>query len=167
MNLSDETRAELGKRIDAARERARLTLKELARRAECTERTVRNAIQGESVRPRNLIAICQAANVDLPDELGSGPTPDSFGYSSRNDVAQYEGFFAAYYRNLMGGDTLFCSVLHMTWDDTRNVVAAEQYTRLKQDGKTPYDYTMRGHLYCNDDAGTRASPFQRQRRPRA
>ena len=154
ISFDEETRRQIGLQIGAARERLGLKLDVLADKAECDERTVRNAIAGKPVRYRTLLAICRAVRLDIPElAQASGARPATFGYAVRSDVEHYEGCYVIYYRNLVGRAGFCSSALRMRWDDATAAVSAEEYTELMQDGVTPFQYTMHGHLHFNEDVG--------------
>jgi transcriptional regulator with XRE-family HTH domain len=154
--MNDKLRAAIGRRIAQIRDQRGLTLIQVADAAKCDEATVRNAIAGRALRQKSLAAICRALDIDLADfALGEAGelTQRIYGYERRNEVRHYEGFYLLYYYNLLDHQNLFCSAVRVAWDDADRALAVEEYTRFRQDGSTPFDGVMNGHLYINEEIG--------------
>jgi DNA-binding Xre family transcriptional regulator len=153
--FDDAARAKLGRQIDRARSKMRLTLTELADRAGYDERTVRNVIKGKKTRFGTIEDICNvlqislglsAQTVDVTDELHGGYTDKQF--------QDYIGPYFSYRRSFTSIGNLLRSLFVISWNSERKCLTFSEHQRyVSSDNQSLQDYSQHGDIFVSNTIG--------------
>ena len=152
----DEGRKRLGERIDRLRREKGLTLSDLALKALLDERTLRNIIKGQSVKPKTLRAICDAVGLEIAKATAPDVrfADDRLGGYSNKAIAKYEGYYCAYRRAYDRSSNLMRTVFHLAWCDESSALRFSEHQKYtdKKTGKL-LDFSQDGEVFASEDTG--------------
>lgn len=124
-----------------------LAVKQLAHKADCNARTIRNFLNGRSVRDETAHAICKAAGIDPAVGFVSRNAPgksadDLHGSYSKEMVQNYLGFFYAYRRTFSDPTIFLRSLYAFNWDPVRKCMRfkeSQNYQSARLRRRVNYD----------------------------
>jgi transcriptional regulator with XRE-family HTH domain len=155
--LDDKGRIALGRRIEQARNKARLTLAQLAERAGYDERTVRNVIKGQKTRIATVEDICDVLQIRsvADDKAKSSPIADEMhgGYTLKH-FDDYIGRFHAYRRSFTFPKNLVRSLYEITWSDEQSCLVFTETQRYRSsEMQRTQDYSQQGEIFISNTIG--------------
>lgn len=137
----------------------RIPVKVLAQDAPCNERTIRNFLNGASVKDDTIRKICGAAGIDFDQEVDQrGGTAKSsnldHGSYSQELVQDYIGAFYAYRRSFSSPGNLLRSLYQFDWDKNHRCLRFREfqsYQSARLQRRVKYD--QEGDVFISNTIG--------------
>jgi hypothetical protein len=159
--ISARARKALVKKVEQACRSKHLAPKALAQDANCNVRTIRNFLNGKSLREDTLQRIARAAGVDFEVALAvergvqiTKSTSAEYGMYSKDLVQSYIGYFFAYRRSFSIPENIIRSLFKFEWDDKRPCLSFKEF----QTYHSPFlarrvSYDQKGDVYISNTIG--------------
>jgi hypothetical protein len=134
-----------------------LSPKALAQDAACNERTVRNFLNGKSVKDETLRRIVSAVGIDFDSVLARkepSSTSARHGLYSVDLVQGYVGCFYAYRFSFSVADRIIRSLFELRWDSERSCLIFREYHTYNSDhlGRL-VSYDQSGEVFMSNSIG--------------
>lgn len=151
--LSTRLRKDLAERVA----QRRIPIKRLAYDASCTERTVRNFLNGRQVRDETVRGICAAASIDVEVSDRSIVTESSdrrHGSYSKELVQGYIGYFYAYRCSFSLPKVFIRSLYAFEWSQTRSCLRFKEcQSYLSSHLQRRVSYDQEGDVFISSSIG--------------
>lgn len=146
---------ELGERIEAERNKRRMTKHELADAARCDVRTLYRAIKGKPVRSQTRRSICAVLNID-PETFARrvDVADDEHGGYTRHHYEACVGTFVAYRRSFTVANAIVKSAYRISWSDELNCLAfVEDQKFSSNQSEEANNYSQSGEVFISNAIG--------------
>lgn len=151
--LNGRARRALGKKVRAELEKLGKPRKWLVGESKCSEKTIRNVIEGVRTSGKTLGAVCRPLGID-PNDLKSVEVSDENhgGYTLEN-VADYIGHFHAYRWNFSNPTQIVRSTFDITWDKSAHCLRFDEhhcYDCSNSELDAQKDYSQNGQIFLSN-----------------
>lgn len=144
----------LGLRIEAERNRRGFKLKDLAYKAGCGEKTLRNAIAGKHVSGRIIAEICFVLGMNVEEAKPISISDQDHGSYTRDNFSDYIGRYFVYRRSFSFPRNIVRSVFNILWSDTGNVLQFQENQRYdSKELDTLVDHSQSGEIFISNTIG--------------
>lgn len=151
MGLSESEREILGRRIDDERGKRGMTIKQLATKAGCAEKSVRNVIKGLHSRGNILSEICTVLGLTSEDAKPVLVSDDEHGGYTKNSFSEYVGKFLAYRRSFSFERNILRSVFDIRWSDHDRCLIFDEHQRYESaEINALVDHSQSGEIYVSN-----------------
>jgi transcriptional regulator with XRE-family HTH domain len=152
--LTKSLRKALGRRIEAERNHRSMTLKQLADKAGCGEKTVRNVIKGEHARGATISEICSVLKISV-DDLAPIPVSDeAHGSYTKNNFKEYIGYYFVYRRSFSFSKNILRSVFCIQWSAKDRCLHFEEFQGYESSELNSHvDHSQSGDIYISNTVG--------------
>ena len=157
--MSEESKflKDRGNRFRDARIKKGWSFKELARKANRSEKTIRNLESG-SVRSGERTVSVTASALGLASEEVNQFQADlvplaQYGVYSKFEVSEYEGYYASYRRAASQSGLIFRSFFRFRWSEDNKGLHFAEYQKYQFEGRNQ-DYCQDGMVYNSPNIDT-------------
>lgn len=156
-DFEQAVRLDLGRRIQLAYRKQRLTLGGLAKKAGYDEKTIRNVIRGERTRVGTIEDICSVLKIEIYADSSKKPAtnsavaPDIHGEYAKNHYEDYIGFYTAHRRSFTFPENILRSVYEIRWSDEKNCMIFYEHQKYNSaELDRAIDYSQGGDIYISN-----------------
>jgi transcriptional regulator with XRE-family HTH domain len=153
-DLDETERKSLGRRINDERNRRGLTITQLAAKAGCAEKSVRNIIEGKPARGKTLSEVCTALQL-APGNVQQTPISDhDHGSYNKSNYEEYEGYYFAFRRSFSFPRNILRSVFSIAWHESDRCLRFEEFQRYDSaELDSTIDHSQGGEIFISNTVG--------------
>jgi DNA-binding Xre family transcriptional regulator len=152
--LNASQRKALGRRIDDERTKRGMTLKQLAEKAGCGEKTVRNVIEGQHARGTTVAELCTALEIQSGEVKPISISDGMHGGYTKTSFDEYIGCYFVYRRSFSFPRNILRSVFDVQWNAQRKCLRFDEYQRYdSSEHDTIVDYSQTGEIFVSSEIG--------------
>jgi hypothetical protein len=152
--LKASERKELGRLIDDERDRRGLTIKTLANKAGCSEKSVRNVIKGLHTRGKTISEICTVLDISLEDAKPILVSNEEHGGYTKDGYEDYIGNYYSYRRSFSFPRNIVRSHFSIQWNEHNKCLCFDEDQRYNSVELEPtIDNSQSGEIFISNTIG--------------
>jgi hypothetical protein len=155
-HISVRARKEFGRQVKVELEKLDKPYKWLAGKAGCSEKTVRNVVEGKKTSGKTIAKVSGSLGVDVGGPQSTDVADESHGGYTLANMADYIGQFYAYRWRFSHPAQIIRSTFEIGWDKSAGVLRFEEsqcYDCSSDEGDAQKDYSQKGHVFLSNEIG--------------